>query len=181
MNTGSTYCMSIALFSRFQIIANLQFTFLMKRSNWLIINKLLFLEPLIIKIRTEGNFLNYIKVYLVPNTSQSRNITLKDIESQWLFNNNYKVKIDKRVRVDPISEIVLWGENPQTLDCWGSTRFVYNMFCTSLELSDMIWQNTTPKTILRSSNTNPTKNWGELRCSGRINSSCSTNGTLIHT
>jgi hypothetical protein len=24
---------------------------------------------------------------------------------------------------------------------------------------------------------NPTKNWGELRCSGRVNSSCSTSGT----
>ena len=29
----------------------------------------------------------------------------------------------------------------------------------------------------RSGNTNPTKNWGELRCSGRVSSLCSTSGT----
>jgi hypothetical protein len=31
--------------------------------------------------------------------------------------------------------------------------------------------------IQRSSNTNPTKNGGELRCFGRVSSSCSTSGT----
>ena len=34
-------------------------------------------------------------------------------------------------------------------------------------------QNTTQKKQ-RSNKTNPTKNWGELRCSGRVNSSCFT-------
>jgi hypothetical protein len=32
---------------------------------------------------------------------------------------------------------------------------------------------------LRSSNTNPTKIWGELRCSGRVSSFCSTSGTNV--
>ena len=35
-------------------------------------------------------------------------------------------------------------------------------------------QITTQNTKLRSSNTNPTKNQGELMCSGRASSSCST-------
>ena len=38
-------------------------------------------------------------------------------------------------------------------------------------------QNTTLKIKDRSSNTNPTKTQGELKCSGRVGSSCSTSGT----
>jgi len=36
---------------------------------------------------------------------------------------------------------------------------------------------TLPPKKLRSSNTNPTKNRGQIRCSGRESSSCSTSGT----
>jgi len=39
-------------------------------------------------------------------------------------------------------------------------------------------QNTTKNKI--SSNTNLTKTMGELRCSGKVNSSCSFSGTLVN-
>lgn len=57
----------------------------------------------------------------------------------------FKAKIDKWVRVNPISEIVIGWESPQASVCW-STRFVYKMFCISLDLSYIMVPSTIQKT-----------------------------------
>ena len=71
-----------------------------------------------VKMRTEGNPINTIKFYLLPKTShplilgmnylRSRNITLKF--NDYSTSKHYKVKSDKRVRVDPNSKLY-FGEN----------------------------------------------------------------------
>lgn len=59
------------------------------------------------------------------------------------------------MRVNPISEIVIGWESPQASVCW-STRFVYKMFCISLDLSYISYKHYSENK--RSNNLNPTKN-----------------------
>ena len=75
-----------------------------------------------VKIRVD-NRLSNIKVYLLPKTShpmilgmdylRSRQIevTFKDIPC----GNIYKIKADKRLKIDPESELIVWGQLPKDL------------------------------------------------------------------